>query len=46
MVNTQTLPKMEDEDEEILKLRKTDFLAISYYMSTISHYGEKKLNKY
>ena len=43
MKNTQTLPAMEAGDEEIFKLGKTDFLAISYYMSTVSHCGTDSL---
>ena len=37
------MPVIEEGDFEILKKGKTDALAISYYMSTISHYGEDSL---
>lgn len=43
MKNTDTMPVMLDGDEEILKKGITDYLSISYYMSTISHYGEESL---
>lgn len=43
MINEGTFPDMEDGDLEILKKGKTDYLAISYYMSTISHYGQDSL---
>ena len=38
-----TMPVIEEGDFEILKKGKTDALTISYYMSTISHYGEDSL---
>ena len=43
MKNEGTMPKILDGDLDILKLGKTDYLSISYYMSTISHYGEESL---
>ncbi len=43
MENEGTMPEIRDGDLEILKKGKTDFLSISYYMSTISHYGEESL---
>ena len=38
-----TMPEILDGDLEILEKGKTDYLSISYYMSTISHYGEESL---
>lgn len=43
MKNEGTMPEILDGDLDILKLGKTDYLSISYYMSTISHYGEESL---
>ena len=43
MKNEGTMPEILDGDLDILKLGKTDYLSISYYMSTISHYGEQSL---
>lgn len=43
MLNTDTMPDILDGDLEVLKKGKTDYLSISYYMSTISHYGEISL---
>ena len=43
MKNEGTMPEILDGDFDILKLGKTDYLSISYYMSTISHYGEQSL---
>ena len=43
MKNEGTIPEILDGDLDILKLGKTDYLSISYYMSTISHYGEESL---
>ena len=43
MKNERTMPEILDGDLDILKLGKTDYLSISYYMSTISHYGEQSL---
>lgn len=43
MQNEGTLPKILEGDLDILKKGKTDALSISYYMSTISHYGEESL---
>lgn len=38
-----TMPVIKEGDFEIFEKGKTDALAISYYMSTISHYGEDSL---
>lgn len=43
MKNEGTMPEILDGDLEILKKGITDSLSISYYMSTISHYGEESL---
>lgn len=43
MKNEGTIPEILDGDLEILKKGITDSLSISYYMSTISHYGEESL---
>lgn len=43
MKNEGTLPEILDGDLDILKLGKSDYLSISYYMSTVSHYGETSL---
>lgn len=43
MQNEGTMPEILEGDLDILKLGKTDSLSISYYMSTISHYGEESL---
>lgn len=43
MEKEDTMPEILDGDLEILKKGKTDYLSISYYMSTISHYGETSL---
>ena len=43
MKNEGTLPEILEGDFEILEKGKTDYLSISYYMSTISHYGELSL---
>lgn len=43
MINKDTLPEILDGDLELLKKGVTDSLSISYYMSTISHYGEASL---
>ncbi|MCI9049535.1 MAG: glycoside hydrolase family 1 protein [Coprobacillus sp.] len=43
MKNEGTLPEILDGDLDILKKGITDALSISYYMSTISHYGEESL---
>ena len=43
MQNEGTMPEILDGDLEILKKGITDSLSISYYMSTISHYGEESL---
>lgn len=43
MQNEGTMPEILGGDLDILKLGKTDSLSISYYMSTISHYGEESL---
>ena len=43
MKNEGTMPEILDGDLEILKKGITDSLSISYYMSTISHYGEERL---
>lgn len=43
MKNEGTMPEILDGDFDILKKGMTDYLSISYYMSTISHYGEESL---
>ena len=43
MMNEGTMPEILDGDLEILKKGKTDYLSISYYVSTICHYGEDSL---
>ncbi len=43
MKNEGTMPIIEEGDLDILKDGITDALSISYYMSTISHYGEESL---
>ncbi len=43
MKNEGTMPEILEGDFDILKKGKTDALSISYYMSTISHYGEESL---
>ena len=43
MKNEGTMPEILDGDLDILKKGITDALSISYYMSTISHYGEDSL---
>lgn len=43
MKNEGIMPEILDGDLEILKKGITDSLSISYYMSTISHYGEESL---
>lgn len=43
MRNTNTMPEILEGDLDILKKGITDYLSISYYMSTISHYGEESL---
>lgn len=43
MKNEGTMPEILEGDFDILKKGITDYLSISYYMSTISHYGEESL---
>lgn len=43
MKNEGTMPEILDGDLKILEKGITDSLSISYYMSTISHYGEESL---
>ena len=43
MKNEGTMPEIQEGDLDILKKGMTDSLSISYYMSTISHYGEESL---
>lgn len=38
-----TMPEILEGDIALLEKGKTDYLSISYYMSTISHYGETSL---
>lgn len=43
MKYTNTMPEILEGDLDIIKNGITDYLSISYYMSTISHYGEESL---
>lgn len=43
MKNEGTMPEILEGDLKILEKGITDSLSISYYMSTISHYGEESL---
>lgn len=43
MKKTNTMPEILDGDLEILKKGITDSISISYYMSTLAHYGEVTL---